>query len=221
MAEIPPAPWHLRGRLGFIQVGLLPITQARPLLPPGTEVVSVVPGHTLHVLAAARYEAGSTLAYSELLVAPALVRTTKGVGLFPTRLYVDDQTSLRGGHALWSLPKELAEFEWAERPEPPHGPFSKESNSYELTIRQGGVPLLEAWWMPRYMSVPYRTRLPVVSMRHGVPHLWHATASARARLAIRHLEAPGGSALAQQLPSLATTFHLTDLAMDVPAPDWT
>lgn len=201
-------------------MGLVPVEAVRPLLPAHADVVAVVPGHTLHVLAAARYEAGSTLTYSELLVAPAVVRTAAGVGLFPTRLYVDDQTSLRGGHAIWSLPKELAEFEWVERTEPPQGLFGKEGHSYELTVRQGGVPLLEAWWMPRYLSMPYRTRLPVVSERDGKLHLWHAEASARARLATRHLEVPAGSALAQHLPALATTFHLAELELDVPAPDW-
>lgn len=220
MAEIPPAPWHLLSALGFLQVGLVPVRSVQPLVPAGTEVVAVVPGHTLHVLAAARYEAGSTLAYSELLVAPALVRTDRGVGLFPTRLYVDDQTSLRGGHAIWSLPKELAEFDWVERPEPAHGLLGREGRSYELTVRQGGAPLLEAWWMPRYVSVPCRTRLPVVSERRGQLHLWHAAASARARLATRHFEAPGSSPLAWHLPSLATTFHLAEFVMDVPAPDW-
>lgn len=148
MASFPPAPWHLQSHVGFIQVGLVPIETVRPLLPAGTDVVAVVPGHTMHVLAAARYEAGSTLTYSELLLAPAAVRTPAGVGLFPTRLYVDDQTSLRGGHALWALPKELAEFAWSERYEAAQGFLGREGNSYELTVRQGGAVLLEAWWMP-------------------------------------------------------------------------
>lgn len=221
MAEIPAAPWHLKSQMGFIQVGLVPVEHVRPLLPSGTQVVTVVPGHTLHVLAAARYEAGSTLTYSELLVAPALVRTETGIGLFPTRLYVDDQTSLRGGHAIWSLPKELAEFEWVECHEPAQGLFGKEGKSFELTVRQGGAPLLEAWWMPRYWSVPYRTRLPVVSERDRKLQLWHAEASARVQLATRHFETPANSPLAQHLPALATAFHLAELAMDVPAPDWT
>lgn len=207
--------------MGFIQVGLVPIESVRPLLPEGTEVVAVVPGKTLHVLAAARYEAGSTLEYSELLVAPAAVRTDSGVGLFPTRLYVDDQTSLRGGHAIWSLPKELAEFDWNERYEPAQGFLGREGKSYELTVRQGGATLLEAWWMPRYVTLPFSTRLPVVSQRDGKLHLWQAQASTRARLATRHMEAPQGSYIADHLPGVSTTFHLTEFRMDVPAPDWT
>lgn len=220
MADIPAAPWHLRGRVGFLQVGLMPIEQVRPLLPEGVEVVAVIPGHTLHVLAAARYEAGSTLTYSELIVAPAAVRTAAGVGIFPTRIYVDDQQSLRGGHTIWSVPKELAEFDWAERSEPAQGLLGREGTSYELTVRQAGSLLLEAWWMPRYWSVPYRTRLPVVSQRDGKLSLWHADAAARARLATRHMEAPVGTLLANHLSRLSTTFHLTDYSMDVQAPAW-
>lgn len=221
MAKLPATPWHLQGHAGFLQIGLVPVAQVRPLLPAGAEVVSVIPGHTLHVLAAARYEAGSTLAYSELLVAPALVRTPAGVGLYPMRLYVDDQTSLRGGHAIWNLPKELAEFDWSEQPEAPQGFFGKEGNSYQLAIRQGGGLLLEAWWMPRYAAVPVRTRLPVLSQRDGKLCLWHAAASTRARLATRHMEAPAGSPLSSHLPRMSTTFHLGEIVMDVPAPDWT
>lgn len=221
MANVPAAPWHLESHLGFIQVGLVPIQSVLHLLPEGTEVVAVVPGRTLHVLAAARYEAGSTLEYSELLLAPAAVRTPQGVGLFPTRLYVDDQTSLRGGHTIWSLPKELAEFEWTERYEPAQGFFGREGKSHELKVRQAGSTLLEAWWMPRYATLPFTTRLPVVSHRDGTLRTWQAEASARARLATRHLEAPPGSPFADHLPGVATAFHLADLRMDVPAPDWT
>lgn len=221
MANLPEPPWHLQGHMGFLQVGLVPIEAIRPLLPSGVEVVSVIPGHTLHVLAAARYEAGSTLAYSELLVAPALVRSPGGIGLFPTKLYVDDQTSLRGGHAIWSLPKEMAEFDWVEQTEPPQGLFGREGCSYELKVRQGNALLLDAWWMPRAWTVPYRTRLPIVSHRDGRLRLWHAEASTRARLATRHMEAPAGSSLANHFPAMSTTFHLADYSMDVFAPDWT
>jgi hypothetical protein len=49
------------------------------------------------------------LSYRELFLA-VLVRARKEVGLHVIAIWVDSEASLRGGRALWGVPKQLAQF---------------------------------------------------------------------------------------------------------------
>ena len=69
-----------------------------------------MPGHTLGGVLLARYLRGSTLSYRELLVACALVRSRRRVGLWIAYAGVDSPASAAAGRALWGLPKQLASF---------------------------------------------------------------------------------------------------------------
>lgn len=210
--EIPAAPWRLESRFGFVFAGLAAIERVRAHVPSALAIVPVVPGFTLQVVAAARYEGNSTLRYSELLFAPALVRVAAGIGMYPARLYVDDDTSRHGGRKLWGLDKELAEFEWAERSE------SRGGTSYELTVSRGREPLLDYWWMPRWPSLPTRLSLPVVSMVEAEARLWRVSAEARVRMATHHLEFGGANALDELVPRTGGAFHLAPVTLRVDAP---
>lgn len=102
----PPPPWRFRGHLWAAVLpvaGRLPVpADLRPLGAPTRLVVGVV-----------RYREG-TLSYDELAVGP-LVRRGRRAGFLVDRIWVSDATSVRGGRAVWDLPKELAEFTWSGR----------------------------------------------------------------------------------------------------------
>ena len=86
----PPAPWHLNGELVVVPA----LTSARQL---GGVML-------------ANYTAG-TLVYRELIVfSHATAR-----GMVVSHIYVDSEQSMSGGHEIWRLPKELAEFEYGDR----------------------------------------------------------------------------------------------------------
>src|SRR5690349_21774012 len=107
----PPAPWRLRGA-SVQSLRLVRVEQAHRFVPAGVRIVPVVPRRTLAAMYCARYEAGSTLQYSELAMAPALVRTRGKIGFWISHLYVDNPVSVAGGRETWHLPKQLAAFHW-------------------------------------------------------------------------------------------------------------
>ncbi|MBQ0985788.1 acetoacetate decarboxylase family protein [Streptomyces sp. F63] len=100
----PPAPWVSRGEMWF---GLLPVRR-QPDLPP--DLGPLGPRNRIAV-GLVRYREG-TLRYDELAIGP-LVRRGRRAGLLIQRIWVDDDASVRGGRAIWGLPKEPAEFVWA------------------------------------------------------------------------------------------------------------
>lgn len=99
----PPAPWVSRGEMWF---GLLPVRRP-PDLPPDLRPVGPRDRIAVGVV---RYREG-TLRYDELALGP-LVRRGRRAGLLIQRIWVDDDASVRGGRAIWGLPKEPAEFTW-------------------------------------------------------------------------------------------------------------
>jgi acetoacetate decarboxylase len=107
----PPAPWRIVGPAA-VALRLVTVDVARRFVPDDLSIVRVTPGRTLAALAVAQYRTGSTLTYSELSVMPALVRRGKTVGAWVSHMWVDDETSLRGGRELWGMPKQLATFSW-------------------------------------------------------------------------------------------------------------
>jgi hypothetical protein len=91
----------------------------------------------------ANYTSG-TLVYRELIVFSRA--TTKGMVV--SHIYVDDERSMSGGHAIWGLPKELATF------------------SYErasFTARQGTTTLLHARIRRRPGFLPIVIPTPITS----------------------------------------------------------
>ncbi|MEV7694047.1 acetoacetate decarboxylase family protein [Microbacterium sp. NPDC089189] len=108
----PPEPWYLGGSL-LVSVFLVPPTALPPTfaLPAGRRPVTV--GGRISVgVAAVRYVPGGVLQYDELLVAvPSLGRG--GIRVTIPQIWVDSDTSRRGGRELWGIPKELADFDRA------------------------------------------------------------------------------------------------------------
>ena len=113
MDTYPPPPWHLTGTSVQV-IKLVDVSRARRLVPQELRIFPVLPGKTLAVLYCARYSAQSTLAYHELLMAPAVVGTGGRMGFWISHIYVDDAASARGGRHIWGLPKQLATFHWNE-----------------------------------------------------------------------------------------------------------
>lgn len=210
--EFPPAPWQLRGEF-YAVGGLMPIARARAFVPDDLEIVSVLPGMTLSALAVARYTEGSVLTYSELLIAPALVRSGDATGGWISHIYVDDEASVRGGREIWGLPKELATFEWERQPEP------RGRDSTLLKVYRNGALILDFWAVPRWFGAPASFDLPVISMVDGKPSRWHAALSCRARMASYHLEIPSEAPFAGLPPRSWLGFHGESLSMRVAAPN--
>jgi acetoacetate decarboxylase len=109
-AAYPPEPWALRGQL-HTSVFLVPLLDVPVDLPPGCTPVRV---GRFGVVGTAwvSYEPGGVLSYREVM-ATLLVR--RGWRLLPTivRIWVDSEASRDGGRALWGIPKELADFDFA------------------------------------------------------------------------------------------------------------
>jgi hypothetical protein len=107
---------------------LLDTSVARRFVPAKAHVVSVMPGKTLAMLYCARYQRGSSLIYSELALAPALVRVGGRAGFWISHIYVDDPLSVAGGREIWHLPKQIAAFEWS-------------TDAAQVSVMQGGLTL--------------------------------------------------------------------------------
>lgn len=109
----PQTPWILQG-YAIQTLHLVNVDQVRPLIPPELEIISPWPGKTLATLYLSKYEPGSVLEYSELIVAPALVSYQGRTGSWISHIYVDNVDSMAGGREIWGLPKELADFIWEQ-----------------------------------------------------------------------------------------------------------
>ncbi|MDB9374832.1 acetoacetate decarboxylase family protein [Nodularia sphaerocarpa] len=121
----PSAPWILKGD-AIQTLHLVNIDQVRRLVPAGLDIISVWPGKTLGGVYLSQYKSGSVLEYNELIVAPAVVIYQGKIGVWVSHIYVDNADSVAGGREIWGLPKELADFTWAEK---------------RVTVRQGDVLL--------------------------------------------------------------------------------
>ena len=148
MSAYPPAPWRIAGPAAIVPA-LIALDTARTHVPPDVAIVPVAPGRTAGGLLVARYEAGSTLAYGELLVFGALTRVGASVGMWISHAYVDSEQSPHGGRRMWGVPKDLATFAWR-----PDG----------VTItREDGTPLLDAAWRTPARTAP----LPGLTRSNG------------------------------------------------------
>jgi acetoacetate decarboxylase len=143
----PPPPWQLVGT-SVQALKLVPTDLAASLIPARLRVVPVAPGRTLGALLCAKYDAGSTLRYHELAVAPALTRVGYRLGFWISHLYVDSATSLLGGREIWRLPKQLAEFRWRER---------------GVDVSDGSNLLCRIRWASHRPAIPAPVFAPVLS----------------------------------------------------------
>ncbi|WP_414543724.1 acetoacetate decarboxylase family protein [Nostoc sp. CCY0012] len=107
----PSAPWTLVGD-AIQTLHLVNIEQVRSLVPTELNIISVWPGKTLGGIYLSRYESGSVLQYSELIVVSAVVFYQGKIGPWISHIYVDNADSVAGGREIWGLPKELADFTW-------------------------------------------------------------------------------------------------------------
>ncbi|MFC8957389.1 acetoacetate decarboxylase family protein [Streptomyces sp. NPDC057101] len=109
-ATYPPEPWHLRGDM-YAALWLVPGWQLPPWpLPDGFRPLSVA-GRLLVVTFWVDYGPGGVLAYREALTV-VVVRRRHRIAATAVQAWVDDEGSLAGGRELWSIPKQLADFEF-------------------------------------------------------------------------------------------------------------
>jgi acetoacetate decarboxylase len=101
----PVAPWSLTGD-AFQTMSFVRDESARAVVPSGLDFVFRAGG-----IYFGRYKAGSSLEYNELIVIQGLVRSSGKYGFWISQIYVDHPAALAGGHDIWDLPKQLAEFE--------------------------------------------------------------------------------------------------------------
>lgn len=102
-SSYPPAPWQMRGGAW---IGLFQADRALPL---PSDLVPLL-GSRAVVVALIRYLDG-TLRYDECIVG-SFVRRGALPGMYIRHIWVDSLASLRGGRAIWGLPKQLARFNW-------------------------------------------------------------------------------------------------------------
>ena len=179
----PPAPWRLAGP-SIVVPALVPLHAARRLVPPDAAVVPVAPGLTAGGLIAVTYEEGSTLTYSELVVAAGLVRTGRAVGGWISHIWVDSEASVNGGRSIWKLPKELASF----RHEEPSRRFEASSD---------GVTLVRIAAAPARATPPVRlpAAVPMVSGTEGSHWFTLGRSTLSSGLARVRVDIPPGSPL--------------------------
>lgn len=143
----PSAPWTLQG-YAIQTLQLIDIKQVRPLIPPEFEIISVLPGKTIGGVYLSNYGSGSTLEYSELIIAPGIVNYSGKAGGWISHIYVDNSESVAGGREIWSLPKEFADFTW----EKAHQNSSNSENM--VTVSQGTKRLCQLRYSIPSFSFP-------------------------------------------------------------------
>ncbi len=215
---IPPAPWRLRGQ-SLQLLRRVPLAAARRLVPEPLRIVPVAPGRTLGVLYLARYAQGSTLEYDELIFAPALVTARGRIGFRVTGIWVNDARSMAGGRAIWSLPKQMADF---------HRYDAGHNEAGDCRVEDAAGLICE-WRIERDRSaeaqsvsgagIPLPLLLPVLAGPPERPHFFAGRGVARVSGCRGELRAPPGSVLGalgwvgRQHFMLAQPLRLT-----VPAP---
>ncbi|MET0404084.1 MAG: acetoacetate decarboxylase family protein [Cystobacter sp.] len=113
--DFPPAPWRLRGQL-YASVWWVPTRRLQISLDPSLELLTFA-GRACVGAAFVEYQEGSVLTYSELFGSVSVrTRDSRRPGMTVTHMWVNSERSLRGGRALWGMPKELARFSVDHRP---------------------------------------------------------------------------------------------------------
>ncbi len=111
----PPAPWRLRGQ-GYASVWMVPVERLQVRVDPAFELLTFA-GRACVATCFVDYQEGSVLTYRELFGAVAVrMRGTYRYGITIPLMWVDSEPSMRGGRALWDMPKEMARFELDHQP---------------------------------------------------------------------------------------------------------
>jgi Acetoacetate decarboxylase (ADC) len=179
VSAYPPEPWDLRGQL-HSSVYLVPCHTIPADLPPGCRPVRIG-GRAIVGAAWVSYEPGGVLEYSELM-STVLVR--RGWRLMPTitHIWVDNEVSRDGGHALWGIPKELARFTSGG------GTFAAVDD--KGPIATGTVRVLA--WLPGR----WPTRFHLVQWLNGAAKISPVRSRSRLGLSRARLDADGSGPLA-------------------------
>ena len=200
----PPAPWMLRGEAAILVAPVRTAAAREYGLPDGVGLVGTG-GWTLGGALLARYDETATLEYHELIVFSGLARRGSAVAMIVSHIYVDSAASLSGGHAIWGLPKELADFEW----DWPRG---------AVAVTQGERPLLRASLRRRQgLRIPLPLLSPVFGSVGGttVRAAGHGTLPAAPVLA--RLDVPDESSFAG-LGLGGTRFGVAGCGLDLRFP---
>ncbi|MFZ5826606.1 MAG: acetoacetate decarboxylase family protein [Bacillota bacterium] len=202
----PSPPWTLKG-LALQTLQLVDRATARPFVPPELDIVSVLPGKTLGGVYLSYYGEGSDLVYSELIVIPALTRYKTKLGFWVSHIYVDNADSLAGGHEIWGLPKEMAQFDW------------QLGEQTGVTVSQGGRVLcsLQGGRQQNLWRMPISN--PVFSLLNGDLLQFMGSFNARFGLSKGRVDVPAASPFAALgLGREARTLHYNDMRFVANAP---
>lgn len=132
----------------------------------------------------ANYTSG-TLVYHELIVFDRALRIR--------HIYVDDEQSLRGGRAIWGVPKQLATFTYTRT---------------RFSARQGDTPLLDARIRRRRGVIPLVLPAPIRGVATG-------RAAVKAAPALVRIEDHGPFA---ELAGTHLALAGDDLRLTIPGP---
>jgi hypothetical protein len=167
MADYPAPPWILKGD-AWQALQLVEIDRTRSFIPSSVDILPILPGKTLGGVGVARYQEGSTLLYSELIVVAAIARFGYRFGAWISHIYVDSPESVAGGREIWGLPKELAEFHW--------------QGEQDVTVLQGEMTLCRIKQKPSLSLWRSPLILPNLSLRAQDQQLLYFQASGTATL---------------------------------------
>ncbi|WP_157412798.1 acetoacetate decarboxylase family protein [Aeromicrobium sp. Root236] len=132
MTDYPAEPWDLHGH-AYVAVWLLPKGDAPPPSSPATRTITVL-GRAIVCAAFFVYEEPSPLTYDEIM-ATVLVREGWRPRVSITHIWVNSVASRDGGRRLWSIPKDLAEFEVA-----PHASYAAQGIGSLAVTRARRLP---------------------------------------------------------------------------------
>ncbi|GAA0256926.1 acetoacetate decarboxylase family protein [Saccharothrix mutabilis subsp. mutabilis] len=184
----PPPPWDLRGE------AVLTVWTVRrdavPALPPDVRPITVA-GRAVVVTAFVDYRPPSVLAYRELLAA-VLVRRRARLGVTITHIWVDDACSMLGARALWSIPKQPADFS--------PGPGVPIARAREDVVARPRLPVAAAvsvWQHGKSTPMRAAARVGRTRLRWRFPAggglEWMTAATPRLHLAVANLRLRFGS----------------------------
>ena len=150
LGEIPKLGevWRPVGRKAFVgSLFLVEVDKVQHLVPEEFSIVRLGAGRTLATVFIGDYGPGSTLAYHEFGIQPALVRFRKERSAWNSTLIVDTEDSMRGGMLL-GVRKQLAEFDWQE-----HGESSGRICG-ECILRQEGKEMVRIRYEQGSIAIP-------------------------------------------------------------------
>lgn len=205
--QYPEPPWRLKG-CAFLRLQMLPVELVRPWVPPALKIVSVLPGRTVGALYLASYEAGSSLRYHELIVAPAAVRHGALLGGWISHIYVDSHASVAGGREIWALPKQIAQFQW-----------EADAQGGQVTVTQGAQVLCSLRATAPGPGVRAPIYAPVLSSINDRLIKFRGTGSTRLSIGHGEIDIPRSSALAPFEFASGRQLLLNALDLKMSAPE--